>query len=127
MATCLHHLLFNNPSQSPESVALILKDSRVSFQDLAAQVRQQACALQNLDLKRQQRVAIYLPKQIETVSSFLAVSMAGGAFVPVNPVLKAPQVAHILADCNVKILITSKSRLTGLQAALHDCTDLRTV
>lgn len=127
MATCLHHLLFNNPSQSPESIALVLKDSRVSFQNLSDEVWQQACALQNLDLKRQQRVAVYLPKQIETVSSFLAVSMAGGAFVPVNPVLKAPQVAHILADCNVKILITSKSRLTGLQAALHDCTDLRTV
>jgi acyl-CoA ligase (AMP-forming) (exosortase A-associated) len=127
MATCLHHLLFNNPAQLSESTAIVLKDNRVSFQQLALQVQQQANSLQSLDLKRQQRVAIYLPKQIETVSSFLAVSAAGGIFVPINPVLKASQVAHIMMDCNVKILITSKSRLQGLQSVLHECTDLRTV
>jgi acyl-CoA ligase (AMP-forming) (exosortase A-associated) len=127
MATCLHHLLFNNPAQSSESTAVALKDNQVSFQQLTLQVQQQANSLKSLDLKRQQRVAIYLPKQIETVSSFLAISAAGGVFVPINPVLKAPQVAHIMMDCNVKILITSKSRLLSLQSALHECTDLRTV
>lgn len=127
MANCLHHLLFNNLAQSAESPAIVLKGNRVSFQELTLQVQQQAHSLQSLDLKLQQRVAIYLPKQIETVSSFLAVSAAGGVFVPINPVLKAPQVAHIMMDCNVKILITSKSRLLNLQSALHECTDLRAV
>lgn len=127
MATCLHHLLFGHLDASATATAILHKDSRVTFQQLALQVRQQANALQSLELKRQQRVAIYLPKQIETVSSFLAVSAAGGVFVPINPVLKAPQVAYILNDCNVKILITSKSRLQTLQDALHECTDLHTI
>jgi acyl-CoA ligase (AMP-forming) (exosortase A-associated) len=99
----------------------------VTYQELASLVDHQANALQIVGLKRQQRVAIYLPKQVETVSSFLAVSKAGGVFVPVNPVLKAPQVAYILNDCNVKILITSKSRLQSLQPCLHECTDLHTI
>lgn len=127
MTICLHHLLFNKSDASPDADAIVHKDSRVTYQQLARQVEQQSIALQNLDLKRQQRVAIYLPKQTETVSSFLAISAAGGVFVPVNPVLKAPQVAHILNDCNVKILITSKSRLQSLQTTLHDCTDLHTI
>lgn len=127
MASCLHHLLANNLSTTPEACAIVHKDSRVTYQTLASSVDHQANALQSLGLKRQQRVAIYLPKQIETVSSFLAVSKAGGVFVPVNPVLKAPQVAYILNDCNVKILITSKSRLQSLQSCLHDCTDLHTI
>lgn len=127
MATCLHHLLFNNLDNSETADAIRHKENRVTFQQLSRQVQQQANALQNLDLKRQQRVAIYLPKQIETVSSLLAVSAAGGVFVPVNPVLKAPQVAYILNDCNVKILITSKSRLQSLQDTLHECTDLHTI
>lgn len=127
MATCLHHLLYNNLVNSPLAEAIVYKDNHVSYQQLATLVEQQSKALQNLDLQHQERVAIYLPKQIETVSSFLAVSKAGGVFVPVNPVLKAPQIAHILSDCNVKILITSKNRLLSLANALHHCTDLRTI
>ncbi|WP_041365143.1 acyl-CoA ligase (AMP-forming), exosortase A system-associated [Methylomonas methanica] len=127
MATCLHQLLFDNLNAAADSDAIVHKDSRISFRQLSELVALQAKALQSLDLKRQQRVAIYLPKQIETVSSFLAVSLAGGVFVPVNPVLKAPQVSHILNDCNVKILITSKSRLHSLQTVLHECTDLHTI
>jgi len=127
MATLFHHLLFDNLTSSPHADAIVQKDSRISFGQLAEQVAVQAGALQNLDLARQQRVAIYLPKQLETVTGFLATSLAGGVFVPVNPVLKASQVAHILNDCNVKILITSKSRLASLAEALNGCTDLHTV
>lgn len=127
MATCIHHLLYNNLAKSPAAHAIVHKDNHVSYQQLASLVEQQSQALQNLDLLHQERVGIYLPKQLETVSSFLAISKAGGVFVPVNPVLKGPQVAHILSDCNVKLLITSKSRLLSLTDALHQCTDLRTI
>ncbi|HAT32715.1 MAG TPA: acyl-CoA ligase (AMP-forming), exosortase A system-associated, partial [Janthinobacterium sp.] len=48
-------------------------------------------------------------------------------FVPVNPLLKAEQVAYILADCNVRILVTSRERLTQLAGALAQCPDLHTV
>jgi acyl-CoA ligase (AMP-forming) (exosortase A-associated) len=83
-----------------------------------------AYALCNLGLARQERIAVYLPKRIETVISFFAATMAGGVMVPVNPVLKAPQVAHILRDCNARILITSRDRLNALYESLSDCHDL---
>jgi len=127
MTTCLHNLLFDKLDTSCDKDAVVHKNYRATYRQLAEQVQLQANSLQSLDLKRQQRVAVYLPKQIETVSSFLAISAAGGVFVPINPVLKAPQVAYILNDCNVKILITSKSRLQSLQTALHDCTDIHTI
>ncbi len=127
MPTCLHQLLTDRVENSAAAIAIIHKEKQFSFQDLTSQVQQQAQALQALDLQRQQRVAIYLPKQIETVTSFFAVAQAGGVFVPVNPVLKAPQVTHILNDCNVKILITSKNRLQSLAEVLHGCTDLHSI
>jgi acyl-CoA ligase (AMP-forming) (exosortase A-associated) len=48
-------------------------------------------------------------------------------FVPVNPLLKPEQVAYILADCNVAILVTSRERLAQLVPALASCPDLQTV
>lgn len=127
MPICLHQLLSNSLNKSPDAIAVCHKQAEFSFSELAGLVAQQAKALQAMHIKRQQRVAVFLPKQIETVTSFLAVSSVGGVFVPVNPVLKAQQVVHILNDCNVQILITSKSRLQGLAEVLADCPDLHSV
>jgi acyl-CoA ligase (AMP-forming) (exosortase A-associated) len=52
---------------------------------------------------------------------------AGGAFVPVNPLLKAEQVGYILRDCNVRVLVTSPERLALLEPVLSACPDLRQV
>ncbi|TAK65174.1 acyl-CoA ligase (AMP-forming), exosortase A system-associated [Methylobacter sp.] len=127
MPTLLHQLLFESTKQDANTPAIIHKKSSWSYQQLEQLVNQQSQALQSLHLKPQQRVAVYLPKQIETVTSFLSISKAGGVFVPVNPVLKAAQVAYILNDCNVQILITSKSRLEGLAPVLENCSDLHTI
>jgi acyl-CoA ligase (AMP-forming) (exosortase A-associated) len=56
-----------------------------------------------------------------------AAAAAGGVFVPVNPLLKPEQVAHILLDCNVRILVTSPERLELLRPVLAQCGDLATV
>src|SRR4029079_16352898 len=44
-----------------------------------------------------------------------------------NPLLKPAQVAYILRDCNVRVLVTSPERFAQLEGALGDCTDLRHV
>ena len=73
------------------------------------------------------RVAVYLAKQMETVSTIFGSSRAGGVFVPVNPTLKSRQVAYILNDCNVRFLITSSDRLGALEEDLEGCDDLELV
>jgi hypothetical protein len=40
------------------------------------------------------------------------------------PVLMADQVAYILSDCNVRVLVTSRARYDALVEALARCTDL---
>ena len=73
------------------------------------------------------RVGIYLEKRFETVVAPFGTAAAGGVFVPVNPVLKPPQVAYILRDCNVRVLVTSPERLATLRDELGTCPDLRHV
>ena len=58
-------------------------------------------------------MAIYLDKRIETVESIFAASAAGVVFVPVNPMLKATQVGHILGDCDVRVLVTTPEPLAA--------------
>jgi acyl-CoA synthetase (AMP-forming)/AMP-acid ligase II len=61
------------------------------------------------------------------VVAVFGAAAAGGVFVPVNPLLKPEQVAYILKDCNVRILVTSAERLKLLAPVLNECRDLQTV
>ncbi|MEM7223681.1 MAG: acyl-CoA ligase (AMP-forming), exosortase A system-associated [Pseudomonadota bacterium] len=111
--------------QRPEAPALSGGGTHLSYQELDAQVAAVARGLLDLGLARGARVAVYLEKRPETVIGLFAAAAAGGAFVPVNPLLKPRQVAHILQDCNVDVLITSVPRLETLADVLADCPDLR--
>ena len=127
MTDLLHNLIINSATRRPEQVALQHKSSLCSYATLALEVESVAQALLHIGLGRDERVAIYLPKLPETVISFFAISQAGGVFVPVNPLLKSPQVGYILADCNVRILITSKERYEQLKEMLPQRHDLHTI
>lgn len=123
----LHEIVLQSAAQYPARVALKHKSATYNYAELAGAIAKTAGQFSNVGIRRHQRVAIYLPKQLETVVSIFAASACGGVFVPVNPALKPVQVQHILLDCNVRVLVTSKDRLDTLSAVLADCTDLHTV
>jgi acyl-CoA ligase (AMP-forming) (exosortase A-associated) len=72
-------------------------------------------------------VAVYLEKRFETVAAIFGASAAGAVFVPVNPLLKPDQVAHILRDCGAHILVTSAERAQSLADILPLCMELASI
>ena len=127
MTTLLHDILLQTAAVHPERQAVVHGEEVISYHELASLVDAFAAGLINEGLERNGRVAVYLPKRKEGVASFYGATRAGGVFVPVNPVLKAEQVMHILRDCNVQILVTSPDRLIGLEDVLARCVDLKTI
>ena len=127
MVTFFDQLVSMTAQRTPEKCALIHKQTELSFQELDEKIQQLAKGFQGLGINREDRVAVFLPKLPETIISLFATSLANGAFVPVNSVLKAPQVQHILNDCDVKILVTSSDRLKGLNEVLAQCPALEHV
>ena len=101
--------------------------AHLNYGDLDASVSQFASGLMDLGLARSERVAIYLEKRFETVIASFGAPAAGAVFVPVNPLLKPEQVAFILRDCNVRVLVTSPERLALIKDVLAECHDLRHV
>jgi acyl-CoA ligase (AMP-forming) (exosortase A-associated) len=127
MSFLLHTLVAEQATAKPGNIALGYKDQTLSYAELDHAIRQLAAVLQQLDLAPGERVAIFLPKIPEAVISFFAATAAGGVFVPINPVLKAEQVCYILKDCNVRVLITQRTRYQGLRESLAHCHDLNQV
>ncbi|MBY0578905.1 MAG: acyl-CoA ligase (AMP-forming), exosortase A system-associated [Burkholderiales bacterium] len=127
MAELLHELIYDSVQTTPDADALVYRDECLGYSALAERVESAAGAFLRMGLARGERVAVYLEKRIETVAALFGASRAGGVFVPVNPILKPEQVAYILRDCNVRILVTSSDRLQLLSGVLGACHDLHAV
>ncbi len=126
-AHLLHQLIHLSAARNPAQIALAAGKDERSYAALSEEVDAFASALHALGLERSARVGVYLDKRIDTVTAMFGASAAGGAFVPINPILKAEQVGYILRDCNVRVLVTSSERFAALAAELADCPDLRHV
>lgn len=125
MSRLLHELLQFAAAARPDAPALVHRDSTLSYQSLARGFDEFAAALCSMGCDHHDRIAVYLPKQFETVIAMFGATRAGCVFVPVNPLLKAAQVEHILRDCNVRVLVTSADRLAALGEVLGHCPDLQ--
>ena len=99
-----------------DSVALVDRQRQLSYAALEAEVSAVAAGLA-ARISPGDRVAIWLPKSLEAVVAMLAVSRAGGVMVPINPVLRARQVEHILADSGARLLLTHLPRGATLEGA----------
>lgn len=124
MSVLLHQLIQHQQRVHPDRTALLHGNDSWSYQQLYHLIRQAAAGLVSAGLRKGERVAIYLPKQPETVVSLFAASACGAVFVPINPLLKPAQIAHIINDCNARLLITSGERWQQISAAVSDCESL---
>ena len=124
-AFLVHHLVALTARKAPERVALSYLGEQLSYAELAAQINAFAGAISAIRCEKQARVAIFLEKRFEFVVACFGACAAASVFVPLNPVLKPAQVAHILSDCSARVLVTSASRLAQLDDALASCPELR--
>lgn len=113
----LHELVSGAADRAGDTPALTYKDTTLSYADLWQQVRAAGAGLRRLGLRRGERVAVYLDKRVEAVVACFGASAADGVFVPLNPLLRPAQVAHILRDSGARVLVTTSERRALLQLA----------
>ena len=107
----LDHLASRGADDAP---ALVLREGTVSYKDLRDRVARLAGWLRAQVPEAGARVASWAAKGELTCLMPLAAARAGLVHVPVNPLLKHAQVAHILADSGAKLLIGTPARLATL-------------
>ena len=126
-STLLHELLLFTANRAPHAPALTHGTQTLTSADLSSAVSKFASGALAHGVARSERIAVFLEKRIETVVTCFGAAASGAVFVPLNPVLKPEQVAHIMRDCDVRVLVTSPERWAMLASALRDCSSLRTL
>lgn len=95
--------------------ALVLKHESLNHEGLRHRVARMAAWLASEVGQKGERVATWAAKGELTCLMPLAAARAGLVHVPINPLLKHAQVAHILADSGAVMLIGTKARLDSLE------------
>lgn len=100
---------------SPNAPALQGRDWVLDYAGLEAAVGGMASVLLAAGLGRGDRVASWLSKTREACILPLAAARAGLIHVPINPVLRRAQAAHIVHDSGAKLLLAGEGRAGSLE------------
>ncbi|WJS98320.1 acyl-CoA ligase (AMP-forming), exosortase A system-associated [Novosphingobium humi] len=113
----LDHLAIRGRDEAP---ALVLREGVLSYKDLTERVGAMAAWLA-ARAEPGARIATWAAKGELTCLMPLAAARAGMVHVPINPLLKRAQVAHILADSGAALLIATPARLATLEPGDAPC------
>ncbi len=103
----IDHFLQQTTEKHPDNTALIFggmapllgeQHSTMTYRQLNDSVNRFAARLQQLGLKKGDRVALYLPNCPQMVIAYYGVLRAGGIVVPSNPLYVAREIEHQLND-----------------------------
>ncbi|MBS1695714.1 MAG: non-ribosomal peptide synthase/polyketide synthase [Actinobacteria bacterium] len=93
---------------SPDAVAVVDGDRRLTYRELGRRVAQLAHALRDGDARPEAMVAVGVPRSAEMVVCVLAAMTAGASFVPLDPSWPQHRRAQVLADAGATTAFVAK-------------------
>ena len=99
----------------PDATALMVGEVGLTYAELDDAVGRNAAHLLAQGLAPGDRIASWMGKTMLACVLPLAAARAGLVHVPINPVLRRAQAAHILVDSGARLLIANSGRLDSLE------------
>ncbi|RKH77400.1 amino acid adenylation domain-containing protein, partial [Corallococcus sp. AB045] len=116
---CMHSLFEAQVRRAPESVAAVFEGTQLTYAKLDARANQLAHALRRRGVGPEVRVALSVERSLDIVIGLLGILKAGGAWVPVDPLLPRERLAFMLEDSAAQVLVTQQPLVDRFPEALH--------
>ena len=116
----LGEALLISAKKNPSKIAIISKGKEYSYAQLKESAENLAFHLIDIGLNKGDRVAVYMDNSWQSIVSIYAATLAGAAFLVINPQTKADKLQYILKDCAAKILVSSGMLKNELSHALEN-------
>ncbi|WP_327417175.1 amino acid adenylation domain-containing protein [Streptomyces sp. NBC_01233] len=101
----LEDLFTEQVRRSPDALAVIDGETRLTYSELHERAGLLAAGLAARGVGRETLVAMAFPRSAEAVVCTLAVVLAGGAYLPVNPGFPGERLRMMLEDCGADLLV----------------------
>ncbi|PSB00559.1 condensation domain-containing protein, partial [Merismopedia glauca] len=116
---CFHQLFSEQVKRTPDNIAVVFEDAKLTYQQLESRANNLANYLQQLGVDRETLVGIYLERSLEVAIAILGILKAGGAYVPLDPAYPQERLNFILKDARIELLLTKKHLTTNLPNFPH--------
>jgi non-ribosomal peptide synthetase component F len=102
---CVHEMFEQQVARTPDALALIFGDERLSYSELNARANQLADQLIDCGVGRDGIVAVCLRRSPELIVSLLAILKAGGAYLPLDPDWPEQRRSLLLQEAGCHVLL----------------------
>ncbi|MCK4258611.1 MAG: amino acid adenylation domain-containing protein [Halanaerobiales bacterium] len=107
----LHELFIEQVEKTPEKIALVFEDEKLTYGELNKKTNQLAHSLREYGVAIDEIIGIMDERSIDMIIGILSVLKAGGAYMPIDPDYPAERIRYMLEDSNIKILLTNEDHI----------------
>ncbi|MFP5261579.1 MAG: amino acid adenylation domain-containing protein [Blastocatellia bacterium] len=102
----MHDLFESQVERTPDAVAIVCDDERVTYGDLNRRANQLAHRLKEMGAGPEFHAGICMLRGVDMIVAMIGVLKAGGAYVPLDPLYPLERLAFMLNDAGVKVVLT---------------------
>lgn len=116
----LGEVLRKSATESPDKVAISYFGTPLTYKELDSLVDRFAEALQDLGIKKGDRIAIYLPNIPQFPIAYYGALRVGGIVVALSPLYKETEIGYILKDSGAQTLVAWDRLYPYVQAVKNE-------
>ncbi len=105
LGRCIHLLFEEQAAKTPDKIAVVFGDQRLSYGELNRQANQLAHHLGLRGVKPGVLVAVSLDRSLEVLVAIFAILKAGGAYIPLDPGYPPDRLACMIEQARASVLI----------------------
>ena len=106
---CIHELFEAQAQQTPDAVAVLFENDRLTYRELNEQANHVARYLRDAGVKNGDLVALFTSRSPRMVVGLLGILKAGGAYAPLDERYPAERLDFMLRDSGARVLLTEES------------------
>ncbi len=107
MERCLHRLFEAQVARTPDRIALVHRDARLTYRELESRANRLARRLRALGVGPGALVGVAMEPSAAMVAGLLGILKAGGAYVPLDPAFPAERLAFVVQDAEIKVVLAA--------------------
>jgi non-ribosomal peptide synthetase-like protein len=114
-----HELFEERTAATPEAVAAVFRDGRLTYGELNARANRIGGALLERGLRPEGVVAVVTERNLEWMAAVLGIFKAGGCYLPIEPHLPPDRIEGMLTRAGCELVLTEPGSRESLERALE--------